>query len=403
MPDKSRSVFEAYNIQARPEEHEALIKRQGQVSRIINARKCPCIKNGQASVFCVICRGRGILYNFQKTFIKNSENSPHIGNFECFPLATPVVRSLFVGRCLPDFQGGPLEYRPTGTDGTKCTFEAMNPGDPPPKEYETLKHTYEWSIESQVEDENSTHTAGSYLLKTIATKKRWTAEQKIVNAYDIHGDITDVSRVYNVTKNLTYMVKLFFKNSILIDDVNGSVQPPLVTDVLSVDYKYIEPPRILVGRIDLKNALMKWGEDFKQGDIEAIVPGSYFMSRGDIVTLLTPQFRGDEVIVRGKGRKDELPQFDVIETRGEIIDEDGIHYDNSKWELQDYNDLYWKVGQGPAIGKKYSVSYIYRPTYQVYNHDIDMIAKEDHRFPHTIHLRFFNKFSKLDNMYMNLK
>ena len=54
-----RANSPVFKIEARPEEHEALIERQGQWARIISTKKCPCITAGKPVLSCTLCYGKG--------------------------------------------------------------------------------------------------------------------------------------------------------------------------------------------------------------------------------------------------------------------------------------------------------------------------------------------------------
>ena len=108
FPDRSPS--DILNIQARPTEHEAIIRRQGQSARIIQLIKCPCNKNGRVDLHCTVCNGRGYIFKYQKKVIVIDENSPHYGCFEVFPFGTPLARGIAIQKVLHESQGGNVDY-----------------------------------------------------------------------------------------------------------------------------------------------------------------------------------------------------------------------------------------------------------------------------------------------------
>jgi len=232
-------------------------------------------------------------------------------------------------------------------------------------------------------------------LRTRGTK---TDLRKISNPFNMHGDLTEVTRIYNVTTATSYNVLRFGKQTIIADDESGGKPAIQPTDVLQVDYKYVKPTKIGTGRVDLNNSLKKWSEEVKEGDMESMIPGGMYISKGDIITLLRPRLRETVVIKRGAGLTDELPQFDINEIIDDIIDEDGNKYvnDGTKFNLEEYNDLTWVSGQAPSAGKKYTVNYLYNPSYRIYKQDINAMTNEDKQFPNQVLLRYMNKFSKRD-------
>ena len=392
IPNPSPS--DALNIQARAPEHEALIRRQGQAARIIQLIKCPCNNNGKPDIYCTLCNGRGQIFRHQKSASVIDENSDHYGCGEVTTYGSPITKAVGIQRRLHESQGGTTVYNITSFDDTKIYFTAPG-GSCVPKRYEKVQVTYEYSLESSVISENSSRDSIGYTMHTIATLIEF---NNTSNPYQINGDLTEVTRIYNKTTDTTYNVKSFSKQTIVADDESGAKAAIELTDVLEVDYKYVKPAQIGTGRMQLNNALQKWGEDIKSGDVQAIIPGYYYFSKGDIITFLFPRIRETTVIKRGTGLKDELPQFDVNEIIYEIIDEDGTKYtnDGTKFYLSEYNDLNWVSGQGPATGKKYTVTYLFHPTYRVYKQEIDLMSNENKQFPNLVQLRYMQRFNKKD-------
>jgi hypothetical protein len=387
-PASSTSVA---NIQARPTEHEGVRERQGQAARVMQAKKCPCISRGEINLHCTICGGKGYLLDFQKNAMVVDENSPHNGGAEVFPYNVPITKVYGVQKFLHISQGGNIDYTIVGFNDT--TVEIEGPGGAcPPRRYEKVRVTYEFCLWNTVTGENSEHTTGSYIIHTIGTRA---ILRNSSNPFDIHGDLTKVTRVYNVTKDETYDVKKFCRRSIVIDDKDGAVNAPESSDVLAVDYQYAKPETIGTGRLDLQNTLQKVSEDLKEGDLQGLFPAYSHLNKGDIVTFLVPRLRSDEILRRGSTDKDELPQFDVVEVMDPIIDEDGNkYYGGTDFNLSEYNDLVWI--NGPANKKRYSLTFLYRPSYRIYRQNLDAMTNESKYFPQMVTMRFMNRFDKKD-------
>ena len=375
-----------FRIFARPEEHEAMIRRQGQYIRLIQAKKCPCIKNGKPSLYHARCGGKGYIYSFQETYRVLDENSPHCGGDTVRPFWTPIVEveQVQVFRH-PNCGSNALKEVLSFSDDQ---ILLVDDGDFPAK-YEHLRVTYSYSVAESVTNEDSTHD-GTFYIQTTGTK---IIDQEISNHFNIHGDISEVTRVYNKTQDYTYTVLSFKKQTIVLDPESGGAPVPGVNDVLEVDYKYIPPFHGAVGRVDTKNAMSKWGEDLKQGDIECTIPGGWHVKRGNIITLMATEIIESTIITRGDQLKDEIPQFDVIDILEKIEDEDGVLYTKDvNFKLVEYNDLVWITG-APAQGKKFTIVYKYRPSYIIYTKDNSQMNAENKRFPQNLFLRKFDKYN----------
>ena len=391
------------SIEGRPWEHENTIDRQGQLVRLIQAYKCPCIKNGKADLYCNLCKGRGYLLSMQRTLEIREENSPHPGGNMIYPWYHPIAKVKKVQRWLHEINGGNVFYEVDTFDAT--SIRLVDNGQLP-KRIEPIKVTYEVSNADIVLAENSLHD-GTYTIHTKGTEID--TSLKTSNPKGIHGDIVEVNRVYNVTQDITYDVIRFAKQSIYIGGgttippVPPATEPtitpypaPLSTDVLEVDYKYVKAFRVVFTRINVENAVTKFFEDVKMGDIKMTYKARYNIGRGDIVTLQSSLLKEQQIVTRGQGNIDALPAFDITEVLEDIIDEDGNRYDSSLFEIQEYNDLYWKTVTRPATGKKYSIMYLYRPSYIVYRQMPSPMNAGDRDYPQSVFLRYLTRFTHKD-------
>lgn len=390
-------VDSGFVIQGRPQEFNNMIARQGQLIRMIHAKKCSCINNGHADLFCSFCKGKGYILFFQKEFDIFQESSPHgaCGNdAEVNPFYTPITKVRAVQRRLHSSQcsnpNGLTDYEIDSFSDSVITL--VDNGNLP-KRYERVQVSYSYGNAETITNENSTHD-GTYKIKTIGTEFIKTHLGDVLN---IHGDVIEVSRAYNKTQDYTYTVISFKKNIITLDSESGSAPAPLTTDVLEIDYKYIPVFYAILLQVKTENAIQKWGEDVKLGDIKIILPGFFHIDRASIITAMSTILQTKQIVTRGLGDFDELPSFDVFEIIDDIEDEDGNVYTSSDFELQEFNNLVWTGATKPVQGKKYSINYSYRPSYQVYRPQSKTInLGKDGRYPITTFGRFFNRFSVKD-------
>jgi hypothetical protein len=383
-------------IQGRPQEFNNMIERDGQLVRLIHAKKCSGVQNGKAELFCTFCKGKGYNLFFQKEFDIYKENSPH-GLFEqreINPFYIPITKVRLVQRRLNAAQcpanNGITNYNVESfTDTSIFLEEAENL----PKRHERIEVSYSFRNSELITDENS-NSNGTYKIKTIGTEY---TGYHVPDVLDVHGDIIGVTRVYNVTQDYTYTVSSFKKNMITLDSDGGLAPTPLSTDTLEIDYEYVPVFYAVLLQVKTENAVEKWGEDVKVGDVRIVLPSYYHIDRFSIITAMTTILQTNHVIIRGSGTFDELPNFDVFEIIDNIEDEDGTVYTNSDFELQEFNNLVWTGTNKPAQGKKYSVKYSYRPSYKVYRDQSKTInLGRDGRYPIFTFARFFNKFSSKD-------
>jgi len=376
-----------FRIEGRPDESDAVIERQGQLTRLIQSQKCPCISRGKPDLYCTLCQGRGYILGWQERYEIIEENSPHAnrGNdAKLYPFWTPIKEVIRVQRRLHDVQGGNIIYSVASFTDNDITL--IDNGELASQHF-PIKVTYKYYLPESVTDENST-SDGTYVIKTTGTEIDLTKDTS--NPFHVHGDIFKVTRVYNVTQTLTYTVSSFRKQSITL--VSGGLAAPLANDVLEVDYEYMKPVTVGIRRIDPKYAMTKWNEPLKTGDIEGSLPGGYHCKRGNILSLLTTILTESVVIKRGAGSTDELPFFDCDEIIGNIIDSAGTEYTSSDFSLVNYNDLVWGSTK-PATGVKYTVLVRYHPSYILYKQDTSVLSAEDKRWPQNWLLRVFDRMT----------
>lgn len=380
-------------VKGKPENLNKLLLRQGQLVRLIHARKCPCIKSGHADLYCSICSGKGYITFFQKECSVFEEYSPHGSEGDkrkVYPFFNPISKVRKVQTRNIDVQGGTTDYTVSSFDDSSITL--TDDGNLPER-YERLYVSYAFKNSNSITNENSTHD-GTYIIKTTATK--WT-DSHVPEVLGAYCDIYKVTRVYNKTQDYSYTVSSFKKNYIYLDDEDGIAPAPISTDVLEVDYEYIPLLYAALIGVETTNAIEKWGEDVKIGDVRIVLPGYYTIGRGSILTAMTTILQAQENIIRGAGDYDELPSFDVFEIIEDIIDEDGNSYDSTLFELQEFNNLVWKTETKPDEGKKYSVNYYYRPSYMVYRPQSKTVnLGKDARYPIVTFARFFNRVSTND-------
>jgi len=485
MATNRNAGTDAIIIRGRPDLHEQTLNRQGQFVRLLHARKCACIKNGKADLFCSLCKGKGYRTFFQSDIQVLEENSPHYDDGYVYPYWVPVSSVEKVQKFLAPAYGGNVFY---DVEAISSNSIKLVDNGKLAHYFEPLKVTYKYQNSEQVTNENSMHLGLDYLLYTLASEIDTTKETS--NPLQIYGDIISVSRIYNKTQDLTYTLDYFNKSLIAIQSDLGNVlsiqytgtgtacnltinpvgslattvmggpggenlnitlsgymtigdlvnyintissysatllgatgilttklnaitsgdnldiktvknlkateTPPLITDVLEVDYIYVKPVLAMVARVKLDNPLEKMAEDIKIGDVMLTLLGSMFVSRGDLFSVMSTILKGQALIIRGRADFDELPAFDVTEIVDKIEDEDGNVYTPTQFELREYNNLVWTTNTKPAAGKKYGVNYLYRPTYMIYRAETQNVNVGNRRYPFRAYARLCNKLTLKD-------
>lgn len=371
-----------FTIQARPEEHDAVVDRQGQLAKVFLSRPCAtCIKNGEVTMYCDVCNGLGVVYFFQSEKEIFEEDSKHYGQNVLYPFWTPITKVVKVQRKLSEVQGGNLNYKVTNFTDNEIYID----GAPVPRHYDILQCTYRYKNLIPYED-TIEFTGGNiislYLNLPIQVRRS--------NAYHVMGDIAKILEVRNITKDEDYTNFVSgFKQKIFFD--LNQISTLESGDEIYCKIEYYEPDKIAIREIDITEAKEKWGDDVIEGSVEVTSMSNVYLKEGDVITFPITLLMKSVSIPRTNKPYDELPDFDVVEVVENIIDEDGNIYTKDNFEIREYNNLHWKGPSIPPSGKKYSAVYSYSLSYIVYKGRVKQITNEDQRFPRSCLVRVYNK------------
>lgn len=390
MPKFSRDNLTEgiFPIEGKPENSLGNISRHGQYARILSSRKCPCISNGYPENFCELCNGIGWIYYFSRKFRILEESHPYHKSNRVELNYYPIIEVEKISRFLADFQGGNDNYT---VDRIQSNIVYFSGGDNIPKDYERLKVTYTYDRWTPIYNENSKIISGLQLEVTGAEINT----EKTHNPQEIFGDIAEVVRVRNKTKNnYEYTVDKYFKQTILIKQVANM---PAISegDILEVDYYYCPPELIIAETLKVNDPKLKWG-DVEVGDVEAVMPYYIQIKPGDVVTFLFADMIGEFVIVRGSTDIDLMPVFDISRIDDNIIDSAGNTYQPGvDFIIYDYNKIKW-IGNSPEENCQYNIQLSYKPSYIVFDQKADLKTSENKQFPKFVHLKKYNRLNKKD-------
>lgn len=380
------SPLDVFNIQGNPFSFEGALRRHGQLTRILQAKLCPCNDRGTPDMLCNLCSGKGFIFSYQTSLMVIDENSPHDEQMNVYPLGTPVTKVLKVDKPLPDYQGGIVNYETVSIADDKNSFSVCGKHW---KEWEKIRCSYEYTLLRDITNEIAIVPEQGYAIIVSAPVSVVTTS----NPFGITGDVYSVASVINETNGKTYTVLKVQKNTIHL--VNNTF-PIAVTDVVKVTYKYLYPFNVVTGRIEENNNFSVPFESVKEGDLQAVFSNGVNLSKSDIITFLVGKRKDTSIIKKSANAKEEIPQFDVTEIL-DVIDEDGVKYIlNTDYYLFNYNEIKWVSNHKPATNKKYSISFLYRPSYKIFRQNADYMNNENKYFVQYAMLRYMNKFDKKD-------
>jgi len=375
-----------FTLEGHPEKFNNLIAFHGMLARIMRARKCPCKgSTGSPEIFCKLCKGDGLIYDFQRKFLQADEDSDVRGQANIvYPFRVPIIDVVKVERLLPEEQGGIVKYNISSFDTESIIISAPT-GKPLPKHYEKMRVSYYFDRLTRITGEQVNVNAATRTLTTNETL--YDGEHRFGNAGAIHGDIIIVDRVYHSETGFDFTDYTFNKRSIYLSQTD----PEPEAGKILVDYFYAPPARVLPADLDLRQDQENFSTNLTSGTTRIGVDSWWDLSPGDLITLLPIELYKDEVLAHSNHGLDKLTEFDVCDIDDIIFDEDGLEYrKNTDFILRDYHNIDW-IGNQPNYGKNISVRYAYRPTYSIFQEVPIPNAMENKKFPKTFYAHYYNK------------
>lgn len=379
-----------FAIKGNPDTFIGLIQRHGILARVMRARKCPCVtESGSPDMFCTLCRGDGFIYDFQRKLLQTDEDSDVKGDRSIvYPFRVPLLDPIKVERLLPPEQGGIKKYTIDSSDALTIKIS----GTPLPYHWNKMRVSYYFDRYIYIEGDRVTVNPNTKKLRTTGTL--FDGEHNFGNALDIHGDITQIEKIYSESTGYEYIDKSNFRKNQITLAANEPV--PVVDDIL-VDYFYAPPIPVLPANLATKEEKQeKWTSFLSAGDLQIGLEPFYELSQGDLITLLPAEYFREEIIKHSTASIDKLTEFDISRVEDDILDETGVKYrQDVDFVLQGFRDIVW-VGNQPASGKKISVRYSYHPTYVVFQENPEPNRLENQFYPTVVNVHLYGKTMEKD-------
>jgi hypothetical protein len=356
--------------------YEDALSRHGQWLRWISGLDCPCLNpiSAQPDPQCYLCKGRGRIYKSPGHFEMLNEIVKHDRVGRVYPSYRPYVvgtASVYHGDTLLSLGTQPSDY------------SYIQLGSPFPKEWERLIANYEWNPEIEIVGEDSEVLSGTTTLRTIAP--RFSEKGK-----DFEGSIKIVSKVYNSTKEIEYVVASFHKEYIYLDSMDSWE----IGDVLSVDYIYLKPFNFLLSGISPR---MRYEQPYVLDEADAILITPYWaqIAPNDLLTAMAIEQIGNAII-----NPTITPGNDVISAYYDlsrllrVIDKNGTEYSvgpGKNVEIFERNELKWNITK-PSV--MFSVQFTYHPTYTALTNMHSLRNAENKAFVNRISVKQYDRINE---------
>lgn len=363
-----------YDLRIRPNifkplDFDEAIDRHGQPVRWLKAQPCPVIKTtGQHDLKCQVCHGRGEIYDYQRDYWYEGEESPHglkdpnVGQADKVVFWDAPVRS--VKRVYKLVDGGVIEYPVVSHDERSAIISAPD-GHCLPEYYDPIRTDYSVDLWSQFSCE---FDPDGFIYRLPLKDDEF---------------ITKISVARHKSLESNLKVNSFNVRTVYLDSLpSGKIEIRGYKSRCAI--MAIMPFESSVG-MNLKSY------EHVEGDMIGLCSDSYRIGKGDVITSLVMKQRSPELLVRGEGPFDLMAYYDVAEIDGDILDEDGIYYANGvDFVLWDYNKIRWMHSQ-PRVGARYSVSPIERLTWRVFGPMPESASAQGRLFPNSFHLKKLTK------------
>lgn len=352
--------------------YEEALARHAQWLRWVSGITCPCItETGQPDPQCSLCKGRGKVYTSPGKFKLLNEFVKHDARGRAYPKVSPIV------------PGSATVYH----RGVVVPLAAVQPVDgsyiqlevPYPREYEVLTVDYIYDPDISVVSENS-EVYSTNTLRVIAPL--FSEKSK-----DFEGSIKTVTRVRNVTRNLTYTVKSAVKVYIYLNAMPSWVSG----DVLEVDYVYQRPYAFLLTGISPK---IRYQQPYVLESAEAILMTPYWaqVAPDDLFTAMAVEQTGRAVVQPSvSAGNDVISAYYDLSRLLRVIDTSGREYTTGAGkdvEIFGRNELKWNIAK-PSV--PYTAQFTYHPTYTALDQMHMLRNSENKAFINRVSVRQFDK------------
>lgn len=349
----------------KPIDFDEAIDRHGQPVRWLKAQPCPVMTSANRhDLKCKVCHGRGEIYSVQRKFWHYTEESPHglkdpnvKQSDKVVFWDSPVIK---VGKIIRPKDTGSIEYVVVSHDETSAIIQPPA-GHYLPEYYEPLHCDYAVDMWEKF----------SYEFEPNGKIYRLPIKE---NEYIAKLD-------YAKYKAMPPGIKIggFNVDTVYLDSV-----PTKTFEIRG--YKSRCPIMAIMPFESMKNLNLKVYQH-AEGDVVAICSDSFKIGKGDIITSLVMRQRSPEVFVRSDEPYDTMPFYDVAEIDGNIVDEDGVEYENGvDFNLWDYNKIQWE-SKSPSSDKKYSANPVERITWRVHKSMPEVNSAQGRVFPAAFHLQ----------------
>lgn len=363
-----------YDLRIRPNifnplDYDEAIERHGQPVRWLKAQPCPVIKaTGQHDLKCKVCHGRGEVYDYQRDYWYEGEESPHglkdpnVGQADKVVFWDYPVRS--VKRIYKLVDGGIIEYPIVSHDERSAIISAPD-GYNLPEYYDPIKTDYSVDLWSQFSCE---FDPDGFIYQLPLKDDEFITKISIVQ----HKSMESSLKVHSFNVHTVYLDSIPSGRF----EIRGYKSRCAIMAIMPFE-----------SSVDMNLKSYEHAE----GDMIGICSDSYRIGKGDVITSLVMTQRSPELLIRGEGPFDLMAYYDVAEIDGDIIDEDGVYYANGvDFVLWDYNKIRWMSKQ-PRVGARYSVSPMERLTWRVFGPLPEVSSAQGRRFPNSFHLKKLTK------------
>ncbi len=348
-----------------PSLFESAIERHGQYIRWYSSAPCTCINGlSQPDPECSRCLGRGYEY-FSIKEKRIIEDIFSTGG-DTISVVHDIQSIISLKRC-------------TGEDVLYTSFDGKSillPGT-------TEKYSY-YQIDYIYKLEHPSICSAQYLGKGLL---RINIPGTITPEGEFVGTITEITRLYNTTKQNNIGILSFWEDRVLTNDYLD------LSDIIEVTCKYLEPMKFLITNVGALNRFSPGAKGtsaslsaLQEYDAVATFSGFLSVGSGDLITLLRAEQKTSAIGHLTSGNIYRVPFYHIrslVDVRDEIGKIDDVILVNE-------NELRF---DGRIPKKQFSIAFHYNPTFVVSGDSTSLRYGEDKVFPKRAGIKRWESFT----------
>jgi len=368
-------------VYGNPESFKTLIRNHGQLCKIKQAIACPCLaaNHGSPNMYCTICNGDGYIYTYQRHFLVVDEDSPSQDKI-LYPFWTPVTSVIKAQNVTSDIQGGITDLTVDSFSDSEITCDENL------IKYEKKRITYTFDGWTHVESEQLVVDARNKLMYAGGTL--YDAGYQSSNPINAFADIAHVIKIWNIDTGVELTNYTIEGNTI-------STTQQIVEDKMYIEYYYADLTQVISNDITTRDNNEVWTHSLSSGEVRLALYPFWDIAKGDLFIFVSTVLYKNEIFQHVKDI-DRLSEIEIYDLNNIIIDEDKNTYVKGTDYILQGRHVKWISTHKPEMEKQCSVRYGYKPSFVVFEDNVQPNNLENKIYPRIVMAKSYSKLNRED-------